>query len=60
MTFEATGDTCITVNRSGTYFWDGQPCATKSEKDGKAYNERVPGSTGSLEYLTKHEDMVVS
>ena len=38
---------CITVSivlsRRGTWFWDGQACVTKCEKDGKAYVERIPG-----------------
>ena len=49
---------CITVNRRGTCFWDGQPCATKCEKNGKAYVERVPGSERGSEHLTEQEDMV--
>ena len=40
--------------------WDSQPHATKCEKDGKMYNERVPESEQGLEYLNEHEDMVVS
>ena len=35
---------CITVSRHGTCFWDGWPCATKCEKNGKMYVERIPGS----------------
>ena len=31
--------TYITVSRRGTCFWDGQPCATKYEKNGKAFQE---------------------
>ena len=31
--------TYITVSRRGTCFWDGQPCATKCEKNGKAFQE---------------------
>ena len=51
---------CITVSRRGTCFWDSQPHATKCEKDGKMYNERVPESEQGLEYLNEHEDMVIS
>ena len=29
----------ITVSRRGTCFWDGWPCATKCEKDGKVFQE---------------------
>ena len=40
---------CITVSRRGMCFWDSQPRATNCEKDGKMYNERVPGSEQGLD-----------
>ena len=45
MTFEPTGDTCalLLVGVACAFEMDGRPCATKCEKDGKAYVERVPG-----------------
>ena len=51
---------CIIVSRRGMYFWNDQLRATKCEKDGRAYNERVPESEQGLDHLTEHEDMVVS
>ena len=38
---------CIT-SRRGTCFWDGRPFATKCEKNGKAYVDRVPGKVSEV------------
>ena len=38
----------ITVSSHGTCFWDGWPCATKCEINGKAYVERVSGKSKVL------------
>ena len=51
---------CITVSRRKMYFWDGRPCATKCEKDGKAYVKRVPESEQGFKHLTECEDEVIS
>ena len=59
MTFEPTGDMCITVCRCDTCIGTVghvQQC----EKDGKEYVERVPGSEQGFEHLTECEDMVIS
>ena len=50
---------CITVSRHGTCFWDGRQCATKCEKDGKVYVERVPGNELGFEHHTELEDMAI-
>ena len=49
----------ITVSRRGVCFWGNQPCATRCEKDGKVYVERVPGSERDFQHLTERKDMVV-
>ena len=49
----------ITVSWCGVCFWDNQPCATKCEKDGKVYVERVQGTERDFQHLTEREDMVV-
>ena len=56
MTFNWTSGwhLCITISRHGMYFWHGQPCATKCEKGGKAYDERVPGSEW-IKFQTPHQ-----
>ena len=49
----------ITVSRGGMCFWDGRPCATKSEqceKNGELYIERVQGSERGFKHLIKCED----
>ena len=38
---------CIT-SRRGTCFWDCRPFATKCEKNGKAYVDRVPGKVSEV------------
>ena len=55
---------CITVSRCGKCFWDGWPCATKSEKcekDGKAYIhwKSLRMWSRTVSNRTECEDMVV-
>ena len=53
MTFDPTGDMCALVSRCGRCFWEGWPCATKCEKDGKAHIERIGRKSARFEHLTE-------
>ena len=54
---------CITVNRRGKYFWDGQGQSDMCNKCDKVWEEWQSEqwtSSKSFEQLTKREDIVVS
>ena len=59
MTFELTGDVCITLSRCGSAFGMIGHVQQSVRRVAKCI-ERVPGSERGFEHLTEREDMVVS